>query len=193
MRKLPQVERAEAAGSLRRGLETVGDLDFHRRRRREVAPVVDWFVALPDVKEVTAKGETKASVRFESGLQADLRIVPAEQFVFALHHFTGSKDHNVQMRQRALAARPSLQRMGTRAGAEGEGTVKEGREGTRTRRRDTGTAVSPRSDCTSSCRSCARACGEIETAEKRRSAAADRIGRSARRFSTTTRRRPTGA
>ena len=52
---------------------------------------------------MTARGETKASVRFPTGLQADLRIVPDEQFVFALHHFTGSKDHNVQMRQRALA------------------------------------------------------------------------------------------
>jgi len=47
-------------------------------------------------------------VRFESGLQADLRLVPDEQFVFALHHFTGSKDHNVQMRQRALARGLSL-------------------------------------------------------------------------------------
>jgi DNA polymerase (family 10) len=102
LRALPGVTHAEAAGSLRRGLETVGDLDFIVAAR-DVAPVVDWFTAQPHVKEVTAKGETKASVRFESGLQADLRIVPEEQFVFALHHFTGSKDHNVQMRQRALA------------------------------------------------------------------------------------------
>mgnify|MGYP003341669961 FL=1 len=102
LRALPGVTHAEAAGSLRRGLETVGDLDFIVAAR-DVVPVVDWFTTQPGGKEVTAKGETKASVRFASGLQADLRLVPAEQFVFALHHFTGSKDHNVQMRQRALA------------------------------------------------------------------------------------------
>lgn len=123
LRALPHVQRAEVAGSLRRGLETVGDIDFIVAAS-EVAPVVDWFVALPGVKEVTAKGETKASVRFESGLQADLRIVPEEQFVFALHHFTGSKDHNVQMRQRALARGLSLSEWGL-VPAEGEGTAKE--------------------------------------------------------------------
>ena len=72
LRALPQVIRAESAGSLRRGLETVGDLDFIVAAT-EVAPVVDWFVAMPGIKEVTAKGETKASVRFESGVQAGLR------------------------------------------------------------------------------------------------------------------------
>ena len=101
LRALPDVVRAEHAGSLRRGLETVGDLDFIVAAR-QVAPVVDWFCAQAGVKEVTARGETKASVRFSSGLQADLRLVPEDQFVFALHHFTGSKAHNVEMRQRAL-------------------------------------------------------------------------------------------
>ncbi|WP_414664229.1 DNA polymerase/3'-5' exonuclease PolX [Horticoccus sp. 23ND18S-11] len=123
LRALPQVSRAEAAGSLRRGAETVGDLDFIVAAS-EVAPVVDWFVAMPHVKEVTAKGDTKASVRFESGLQADLRIVPEAQFAFALHHFTGSKDHNVQMRQRALARGLSLSEWGL-VPAEGEGTAKQ--------------------------------------------------------------------
>jgi DNA polymerase (family 10) len=123
LRKLPQVKRAESAGSLRRGMETVGDLDFIVAAT-EVAPVMDWFCAQPGVKEVTAKGETKSSVRFESGLQADLRIVPEEQFVFALHHFTGSKDHNVQMRQRALTRGLSLSEWGL-VPAGGEGTVKD--------------------------------------------------------------------
>ncbi|HWL15430.1 MAG TPA: PHP domain-containing protein, partial [Opitutus sp.] len=88
------------------------------------APVVDWFVGMPGVQEVTARGETKASVRFASGLQADLRLVPEEQFPFALHHFTGSKDHNVQMRQRALARGLSLSEWGLLP-ADGEGTVKQ--------------------------------------------------------------------
>ncbi len=122
LRALPQVRRAEAAGSLRRGLETVGDLDFIVAAA-EVEPVVAWFCAMPGVKEVTARGETKASVRFESGLQADLRLVPDAQFPFALHHFTGSKDHNVQLRQRALARGLSLSEWGL-VPAEGEGTAK---------------------------------------------------------------------
>src|SRR5439155_25779468 len=109
--------------SLRRGMETVGDLDFIVAAT-DVAPVVEWFVTRPGVKEITARGETKASVRFESGLQADLRLVPPEQFAFALHHFTGSKDHNVQMRQRALARGLSLSEWGL-VPAEGEGTAKQ--------------------------------------------------------------------
>lgn len=123
LRKLPQVERAEFAGSLRRGMETIGDLDF-LVAAENFAPVVEWFVKQEGVKEVTAQGETKASVRFASGLQADLRIVPADQFVFALHHFTGSKDHNVAMRQRALSQGLSLSEWGL-VPAEGEGTAKE--------------------------------------------------------------------
>ncbi|MFT3781688.1 MAG: DNA polymerase/3'-5' exonuclease PolX [Nibricoccus sp.] len=123
LRGLSQVLRAEAAGSLRRKMETVGDLDFIVAAA-EIEPVVEWFVTRPGVKEITARGETKASVRYESGLQADLRIVPEEQFAFALHHFTGSKDHNVQMRQRALARGLSMSEWGL-VPAEGEGTAKE--------------------------------------------------------------------
>lgn len=123
LRARPEVERAEHAGSLRRRLETVGDLDF-LVATRDPRPVVDWFVAWPGIKEVTAHGETKASVRLASGLQADLRLVPPEQFVFALHHFTGSKDHNVQLRQRALERGLSLSEWGL-VPAAGEGTAKE--------------------------------------------------------------------
>jgi DNA polymerase (family 10) len=113
LRDLPQVERAEAAGSLRRKMETVGDLDFIAASE-EPEPIMDWFVSLPDVREVSGHGTTKSSVRFESGMQADLRVVPPEQFVFALHHFTGSKDHNVAMRSRALSRGYSLSEWGLR-------------------------------------------------------------------------------
>lgn len=123
LRALPGVSRAEAAGSLRRGMETVGDLDFIVAGT-DVAGVVAWFTSMTGVVEATARGETKASVRFGSGLQADLRIVPEDQYVFALHHFTGSKDHNVQMRRRALARGLSLSEWGL-VPAEGEGTAKE--------------------------------------------------------------------
>lgn len=123
LRALPAVKRAETAGSLRRGLETVGDLDF-LVTAGEMAPVADWFGSLPEVREVTARGDTKVSVRLNSGLQADLRLLPDEQFAFALHHFTGSKEHNVQMRQRALARGLSLSEWGL-APAEGDERVKE--------------------------------------------------------------------
>jgi DNA polymerase (family X) len=123
LRGLKQVERSETAGSLRRGLETVGDLDFIVSARAET-PVVDWFVGQAGVKEVTARGESKASVRFDGGLQADLRIVPPAQFAFALHHLTGSKDHNVQMRQRALERGLSLSEWGL-VPSEGEGTARD--------------------------------------------------------------------
>lgn len=139
LRKLKPVMRAEAAGSLRRGLETVGDLDFIVAAE-DVAPIVEWFVSQPGVKEVTAKGETKASVRFESGLQADLRIVPPAQFAFALHHFTGSKDHNVQLRQRALARGLSLSEWGLVPEA-GEGTAKEKAEKQQSKKAETEAAL----------------------------------------------------
>lgn len=96
------VERASVAGSFRRRLETVGDLDFIVASVTP-GPIMDWFTKMEGVKEITAKGETKSSVRFENGIQADLRIVSEKEYVFALHHFTGSKDHNVMMRQRALS------------------------------------------------------------------------------------------
>ncbi len=123
LRKLPQVKRAEHAGSLRRKMETVGDLDF-LVATDDPKPVAEWFVKAPGVQEVTANGETKASVRLTSGIQADLRLVPPEQFVFALHHFTGSKEHNVQMRQRAVAQGLSMSEWGL-VPAEGEGTAKQ--------------------------------------------------------------------
>lgn len=108
---LPEVENTSHAGSFRRKREHVGDLDFIVASS-DPTPVMDWFVSQENVKEVTAKGETKASVRFENGLQADLRVVPSKQFCFALHHFTGSKDHNVLMRQRALSRGLSLSEWG---------------------------------------------------------------------------------
>ncbi len=113
LRALPEVDRAEVAGSLRRLVETVGDLDFLAASERP-GPVMDWFVSQPGVKEVTARGSSKSSVRFEDGLQADLRVVPPDQFIFALHHFTGSKDHNVAMRGRALSLGYSLSEWGLR-------------------------------------------------------------------------------
>lgn len=112
LRAIPEVKQAEIAGSLRRGRETVGDLDFIVASTQP-APIMQWFTAsVPGTKEVTAHGETKSSIRLESGIQADLRVVPPHQFAFALHHFTGSKEHNVHMRQRALERGLSMSEWG---------------------------------------------------------------------------------
>ena len=125
LQALPDVERAEAAGSFRRGMETVGDLDFIVASSNP-APIMEWFVGMEGITEVTAHGETKSSIRMEGGMQADLRVVPAEQFYFALHHFTGSKDHNVRMRQKAISMGLSLSEWGLRPEEEKNATRKKG-------------------------------------------------------------------
>jgi DNA polymerase (family 10) len=125
LRTLPEVERAEAAGSFRRGMETVGDLDFIVASSNP-APIMDWFTSMDGIAEVTAHGDTKSSIRLEGGMQADLRVVPAEQFYFALHHFTGSKDHNVRMRQKALSMGLSLSEWGLRPEEEKDASRKVG-------------------------------------------------------------------
>ena len=122
---LPEVERVEAAGSFRRGMETVGDLDF-LVASSDPAPIMDWFTSMEGIAEVTAHGDTKSSIRLEGGMQADLRVVPSEQFYFALHHFTGSKDHNVRMRQKALSLGLSLSEWGLRPEEEKDSSRKAG-------------------------------------------------------------------
>lgn len=96
----PDVIRVALAGSMRRRMETVKDLDFVASSEQPER-VMASFVALPDVSEVIAHGPSKSSIRFENGLQVDLRVVSDAQFPFTLHHFTGSKDHNEAMRSRA--------------------------------------------------------------------------------------------
>ena len=122
---LPEVERVEAAGSFRRGMETVGDLDFLVASSNP-APIMEWFTGMDEIAEVTAHGDTKSSIRLDGGMQADLRVVPSEQFYFALHHFTGSKDHNVRMRQKALSLGLSLSEWGLRPEEEKDSSRKAG-------------------------------------------------------------------
>lgn len=100
--QLPQTERMAIAGSLRRAKETVKDVDFVVSSTDPEA-VAEAFVTHPDVTEVLARGETKSAVRLHSGIQADLRVVAAIEFPYILHHFTGSKEHNVALRARAQA------------------------------------------------------------------------------------------
>lgn len=100
LRRLRGVTAAEAAGSLRRRRETVGDLDL-LVASTEPARVVRAFRAFPEVAVLLAQGPTKSSVRLRMGLQVDLRVVPPESWGAALHYFTGSKAHNVALRTRA--------------------------------------------------------------------------------------------
>jgi DNA polymerase (family 10) len=97
---MPGVERAVLAGSLRRMKETIGDVDILAQLRPGTDPtrVTDAFTRLPEVEAVLGAGPTKSSVRTKSGLQVDLRIVPAAHFGAALQYFTGSKEHNVKLR-----------------------------------------------------------------------------------------------
>ena len=100
LRQLPQTQRVEVAGSLRRAKETVKDIDFVLSSDDPEA-IAEAFVTHPDVGEVLARGETKSAVRLHSGIQADLRVVSDVEFPYVLHHFTGSKEHNVALRARA--------------------------------------------------------------------------------------------
>lgn len=101
LRGEPDCSRAMLAGSARRGRETVHDLDFIAASRNPGA-LMDCFTSLPGVEEILARGDTKASVRLRGGLQCDLRVVSNAEFPFALNYFTGSKEHNVAIRARAL-------------------------------------------------------------------------------------------
>ncbi len=97
---LPEVERIEVAGSLRRWKESVGDLDLVAASR-QADRVIQEFTHLPEVTKVTGAGETKASIVAVGGVNVDLRVLPPEDYFTALHHFTGSKEHNVRLRGRA--------------------------------------------------------------------------------------------
>ncbi len=98
---LPQVRRAEYCGSLRRFRETIGDIDIVAAST-DPAPVMAAFLELPIVHEVIGQGDTKSSVLTASGLQIDLRVVAPSEFGAATLYFTGSKQHNIELRQRAI-------------------------------------------------------------------------------------------
>lgn len=102
LRAHSDVIRCSTAGSLRRWRETIGDVDFVVSSKQPAA-VIEFFAAQPQVQSVRAKGDTKASVVLEAGIQADLRVVTDREYPFALAYFTGSKEHNIVMRQRAIS------------------------------------------------------------------------------------------
>jgi len=118
LKALPGVIRAELCGSLRRLRETAKDIDI-LLSSADAAPIMEAFVKLPEVLQVTGHGPTKSSIVAELALgsekvvlNADLRIVTDDLFPYALQHFTGSKEHNVRLRQRAIEMGYSLSEYG---------------------------------------------------------------------------------
>jgi DNA polymerase (family 10) len=104
----PEIVRLQIAGSLRRRRETVKDIDIVASIDDQAGPEVrralmDFFTSQPLVKAITGKGETKSSVIVGSGIAMDLRLVGDSQFPSALHHFTGSREHHIPLRRRALS------------------------------------------------------------------------------------------
>lgn len=100
LKKNPLVKKAEYAGSLRRMKETIGDIDI-LASGENVEKIMDHFLQFPDVKKILGRGPTKTSVLLNSGIQSDLRVLDEKIFGAALHYFTGSKAHNVNVRDRA--------------------------------------------------------------------------------------------
>ena len=95
------VIRCSTGGSVRRHREVIGDIDFLVSSKKPES-VIAFFTTQPGVLSVSARGDTKASVILEGGIQADLRVVSDSEFPYALMYFTGNKEHNIVMRQRAI-------------------------------------------------------------------------------------------
>ena len=99
--KLKGVDRVAVAGSFRRHKETIGDADILVGASDSKA-VMDYFVKMPEVINVIGHGETKSSVKWRGGMNVDVRVVESKSYGAALNYFTGSKDHNVRLRQIAI-------------------------------------------------------------------------------------------
>lgn len=120
------IARIEAAGSLRRWRDTIGDVDILCVSEQPVG-VMEAFRSLPQVADVAAAGDTKTSVILGNGLQVDLRVVEARHWGAALQYFTGSKEHNVELRELALRQGWSLNEYGLTATGEGAAPAGEQR------------------------------------------------------------------
>ena len=119
MKDAPDVERIEVAGSYRRRKETIGDVDLLVQAELPAPAVMDHFTAFGSVERIVSAGDTRGSVVLRSGLEVDLRVIPDRSFGAALHYFTGSKEHNIAVRQIA-------QRQGLRVNEWGVFRVPEG-------------------------------------------------------------------
>jgi DNA polymerase (family X) len=94
------IKRSEIAGSLRRKKEIIGDIDILvSTAKKDAENIMKNFVTAPDIEQVVAEGKTKSSIIMKTGINVDIRVVADKEFPFALHYFTGSKEHNVHMRR----------------------------------------------------------------------------------------------
>lgn len=104
---LPQTIKGEIAGSIRRARPTIGDVDI-LIASDDPQPIMDTFIAMPEVERVLGHGETKSSVELTSGLQVDVRVLVESRYGTALQYFSGSQQHNIRVREIALQAGYSL-------------------------------------------------------------------------------------
>src|SRR6266702_3123835 len=120
---LPEIVRLQVAGSLRRRRETVKDIDMVASVADSAddavkRKIMDFFTSQPSVQAITGKGDTKSSVVLSSGMAMDLRVVNDSQFPYTLHHFTGSKEHHIPLRRRALSMNMTINDYGLFKGKE---------------------------------------------------------------------------
>lgn len=113
LEKLPQTSKVTIAGSYRRRKETIGDLDILVvAKDKDVSEIMNFFVNQQEVQRILAHGDTKSSIRLRNGIDVDLRVVPAKSYGAALAYFTGSKAHNVHMREIAQSRGMKLNEYG---------------------------------------------------------------------------------
>lgn len=122
---VPGIVRMQVAGSLRRKRETVKDIDMVISVADDVgeavrAQIMDVFTSQPGIKAITGKGPTKSSVVLGNGINMDLRVVGDSQFPYTLHHFTGSKEHHIPLRRRALSLGMTINDYGLFRGKEAD-------------------------------------------------------------------------
>jgi len=123
LREMLEIVRLQVAGSLRRRRETIGDIDMVASVADSASDdvrgkIMDVFTSRPSVQAITGKGETKSSVVLSSGMNMDLRVVNDSQFPYTLHHFTGSKEHHIPLRRRALSMNMTINDYGLFRGKE---------------------------------------------------------------------------
>ena len=104
LKKLKGVESADVAGSARRMKETVGDIDILAliEKKSDAEAAMDYFTSMPRVEHVYSKGPTRSSIRLKEGIDVDLRVLPRESYGAGIIYFTGSKDHNIELRKIAI-------------------------------------------------------------------------------------------
>ena len=124
LKKLKDIDKIVPCGSLRRAKETIGDIDILVTSKKP-GRIMDAFVKLPQVDRVLSKGETKSSVILKNGMQADVRVVEPESFGAAVYYFTGSKQHNIQVREMAAKKGLKINEYGIYRGNERIGGAEE--------------------------------------------------------------------